>query len=77
MTGLCGHLQGLRSMRRRLRQNDTNIFRNLYQTSNIYISDVRYLYLMSNIQYLTSARAGISDVLNIYRTSDLDMGRRI
>ena len=64
-------------MRRRLRQNATNVFKS--------ISDVQYIYPTSDIQYLTSARAsararararvraraGILDVRYRYRTSDI------
>ena len=109
-------------MGRRLRENDTTISHVQYicRTFNIYIgrpisvircpisiSDVRYLYRTSNIQYPTTAsarararatarsrarsrtrartrsrararaRAGISDVGHRYRTSDIDIGRRI
>ena len=41
-------------MGHRLRQNGTNISKS--------ISDVQYIYPTSDIQYLTLARAGISDV---------------
>ena len=67
----------LYSMGRRLRQNDTNISE-IYIGRPLYISDVRYQYTMSDIQYPISARArararaGISDVGYIYWTSDID-----
>ena len=69
-------------MRRRLRQNATNVSE-IYIGCPIYISDVQYIYPTSDIQYPTSARAsararaGISDVRYRYRTSDIDIGRRI
>ena len=71
-------------MGHRLRQNDTNIS-DIYIGRPIYISNVRYLYPTSNIQYPTSARArarararaGISDVGYIYRTLDIYIGHPI
>ena len=42
----------------------------------ISISDIRYLYPTSDIQYPTSARAGLG-LGQGYRTSDIDIGRRI
>ena len=49
----------LSHMGRRLRQNDTNSSE-IFIGRPIYISDVRYLYPTSDIQYLTSARARAS-----------------
>ena len=77
-------------MGRHLRQNDTNTSE-IYIGHPIYISDIRYLYRTSDIQYPTSARArararaGISDVgyicildvQYIYQTSDIYIGRPI
>ena len=63
-------------------------FRNLYRMSNIYIghpiyiSDVRYLYLMSDIPALALALAEVgycrvSDVGYRYRTSNIYIGRPV
>ena len=57
----------------------------IYIRRAISILDVRYLYLTSDIQYPTSAkarakaraRARISDVGYRYQTSDIDIGRQI
>ena len=60
-------------MRRHLRQNATNVSE-IYIGRPIYISDVRYPCLSPS-----PGRVGycISDVQYIYRTSDIDIGRRI
>ena len=65
-------------MERHLRQNDTNISE-IYIERPIYISDVQYLYTMSDIQYPTSARTrartrarvGMSDIGYRYETSNV------
>ena len=53
-------------------------FRNLYRTSNIYISEVRYLYPTSDVPALALALAEvgycISDVGYRHRSSDIDIG---
>ena len=59
-------------MRRRLRQNATNVSE-IYVGLPIYISDIRYLYPTSDIPALALAEVGycISDVRYRYWTSDI------
>ena len=69
-------------MGRHLRQNDANISE-IYIGYTIYISDIKYLYSTSDIQYPASARArararaGILDVGYRYWTCGINIRRPI